>query len=243
MDSFLRIEKKYRMNGHQYEQLMKELAPYMEMDEYGKHTISNIYYDTPNFDLIRRSLDKPVFKEKVRIRAYGEPIEVKKVYLEVKRKYDKTIYKRRVKLRTEEALRYMSSGIKPQKSGQIMKEMDYLMKQYPLQKAFFIAYDRIALFGKEDPELRLTIDSNLRSRRENMDFSHGSYGESFFEEETYLMEIKLVGALPMWMTKILNELQIFPCSFSKYGQIYAKAVKADPEMVRGVESFHRAIAV
>ena len=72
---FNRIEKKYLLNKSQFEHVIRALDSYMEIDEYGLHTIRNIYYDTSNQELIRTSLDKPCYKEKFRVRCYGEPAQ------------------------------------------------------------------------------------------------------------------------------------------------------------------------
>ncbi len=225
-NTFLRIEEKFMMNKEQYQQFMKQILKYMEIDEHMKHTISNIYYDTENYDMIRRSIDKPKFKEKIRLRGYGEVGQNTKVFLEVKRKYKDLVYKRRISLKNQEAMRYLGSGIQPENRDQIFREIDYTIKRYQVKPAIFIAYDRISFFGKENSELRLTIDSNLRSRTTDLDLTKGSHGEKYFDKPTYLMEVKIDGAMPIWLGKILGELKIYPCSFSKYGKIYAKYMKS-----------------
>lgn len=221
-DTFLRVEKKYKMTKEQYENFVEKIKDFMTMDEYGKHTISNIYYDTEDFTLIRRSIDKPVFKEKIRLRSYGKVGENENVFLEIKRKVHNIVYKRRVMMTYKEAQNYMNNKIKPKKETTILKEIDYFTKIYKLQEAVFIAYDRIAFFGNEDNELRLTIDSDLRSRTQDKGLLSKYPAENFFEEDTYLMEIKLEGGMPLWLSKILNEEKIYPTSFSKYGNIYKK---------------------
>lgn len=222
MDTFLRVEKKYRMNEAQYKAFMERIKEHMNMDEYGKHTISNLYYDTPSRDMIRRSLDKPVFKEKLRLRAYGKVTDQDTVFVELKRKYDGMVYKRRCAMTNQDAMKFLNTGIKPQSRNLIFKEIEKCIERHPVEPSFMIAYDRIAMYGKEDNELRLTIDANLRSRTWDMDLTMGSHGIEHFDEPTYLMEIKLEKAIPLWLSKILNEEDIYPVSFSKYGAIYEK---------------------
>ena len=220
--SFERIEKKFMMDQAQYEAFINAVAEELAVDEYGLHTICNIYFDTDHNDLISRSIEKPVYKEKFRLRSYGVPKDDSTVFLEIKKKYDGIVYKRRVQMSLKDAKRYLSTGIRPDKMAhqQIMKEIDYFVQYYKPQPKQFIAYDRIAMYGVHDDQLRLTIDQNIRERREDLFLEHGSYGRRILPENTYLMEIKVPGAMPLWLARILSELKIRPVSFSKYGVAY-----------------------
>lgn len=221
IDTFQRIEKKYLLNQDQYEAFLERIQPYMQLDEYGLHTICNIYYDTKNFDLIRRSLDKPVYKEKMRLRSYGIPGEKDVVFLEIKKKYDGVVYKRRVPMKMDECQDYLDSGEIPQKyDSQIMREIDYFIKFYKPRPAMYIAYDRMAYFGKEDPNLRLTFDQNIRNREEDLDLKKGDKGNYLMDKGYHLLEIKIPMAIPLWLSSILTDLEIYPVSFSKYGRFY-----------------------
>ena len=71
MQTFTRHEKKYLLNESQYEELLKKMRPYVVPDKFSETDISSIYYDTDTYELIRRSIEKPEYKEKLRIRAYG----------------------------------------------------------------------------------------------------------------------------------------------------------------------------
>ena len=217
---FNRYEKKYLMPENIYLELRKQLKPYMQVDEYGLHTICNIYYDTPDFDLIRRSIEKPVYKEKLRLRSYGIPKMDSTVFLEIKKKYQKVVNKRRIPLTLKEAYDYVEKGIKPQKESQILNEIDFFLKRYPLQRGVYLAYDRIALFQKDDHDFRVTFDHNIRSRQIDMGLEKGDAGKLLLPEDYYLMESKIMGAAPLWFTQILSDLKIYPVSFSKYGNIY-----------------------
>lgn len=219
---FNRYEKKYLMPESVYLELRQRLAPYMQEDQYGLHTICNIYYDTPDHLLIRRSIEKPVYKEKLRLRSYGIPTLDSTVFLEIKKKYRKVVNKRRIQLTLREAYNYVEHGIRPKEESQILREIDFFLQRYPLQRGLFLAYDRIALFGKEDPSFRVTFDQRIRSRRAVMGLENGSFGKELLPEGYYLMESKILGATPVWFTQILSELAIYPVSFSKYGNIYKK---------------------
>lgn len=219
---FNRYEKKYLIPEEIYLELRSRLRPYMQEDQYGLHTICNIYYDTPDSYLIRHSIEKPVYKEKLRLRSYGIPTLQSTVFLEIKKKYRKVVNKRRIQLTLQEAYDYVERGIRPQTDSQILHEIDFFLSRYSLVKGIYLAYDRIALFGKEDHEFRVTFDQNIRSRRSLMGLENGDFGEMLLPEGYYLMESKIMGATPLWFTEILSDLAIYPVSFSKYGNIYKK---------------------
>lgn len=217
---FERIEKKYLIPKKIFNLFIKRIEPYMTVDKYGLHTICNIYYDTESYDLIRNSIEKPVYKEKLRLRSYGIPNKRSSmVFLELKKKYDSTVFKRRISLTLEEAEIYMKHGIRPKKDSQILNEIDYFINFRKPEKKIFIAYDRIAMFGNEDEDLRITFDMDIRSRLYDLDFCKGDYGK-LLDIDDYLMEIKTTNSLPLWLVHILSEFKIFPVSFSKYGNIY-----------------------
>lgn len=217
---FNRYEKKYLMPEDVYLELRSRLRPYMQEDQYGLHTICNIYYDTPAYDLIRRSIEKPVYKEKLRLRSYGIPTLDSPVFLEIKKKYEKVVNKRRIQLSLRQAYDYVERGIRPDMDSQILREIDFFLNRYPLQRGIYLAYDRIALFEKENPDFRVTFDHNIRYRQMNMGLEQGDQGQLLLPQTYYLMESKVMGATPLWFTQILSDLSIYPVSFSKYGNIY-----------------------
>lgn len=219
---FQRYEKKYLLTEQMYKEMRKRLSFYMQEDDYGLHTIRNIYYDTKNSELIRTSLEKPVYKEKFRIRCYGSPAESSSVFLEIKKKYRGVVYKRRVEMTKEEAKAYLEKGIYIEEKSQILREIDYFLQMYEVEPKLYLAYDRIALLGKEDDEFRITFDQNIRSRWEHLDLADDTKTENLLEGGRYLMEVKTKGSLPIWFVEILSELQIRSTSFSKYGRIYEK---------------------
>lgn len=221
---FQRVEKKYLLSEETYLKILDGLASYMNVDEYGLHTICNIYYDTEQYHLIRNSIEKPPYKEKLRLRSYGIPTDSSKVFLEIKKKYKGIVYKRRVSMTYKEATLFLDHGMEPNETTQILNEIKYFINFHNPVAKQYIAYDRIALYGKEDPEVRITFDSNIRSRKENLHLSSGDHGELLLEPGARLMEIKIAGAMPIWLAHMLAELQIYPTSFSKYGNIYKKEV-------------------
>lgn len=104
--------------------------------------------------------------------------------------------------------------------NQIMKKIDYLFNFYNLKPSYFIAYDRKSYKGRDDDNLRITIDNNLRSRKDNLSLEFGDDGKLYFDKDMYIMEIKTLGSIPLWLVNNLSNLGIYPVSFSKYGKIY-----------------------
>ena len=218
---FERREKKYLLSKAQYLALRARLDEFMEVDAFGKSTILNIYYDTPDYHLIRRSIEKPVYKEKLRLRCYGIPEEDGTAFLELKKKMKKVVYKRRVAMPYTQAVRFLKEMDPKACRSQIERELVYCGKLYKdLAPRMVIAYDRIAMAGKQDPELRITFDTNLRWRDSDLDLRHGGYGRQLLEEGQVLMEVKIQGAMSLELARIFSELAIFPTSFSKYGNAY-----------------------
>ncbi len=223
--TFERIEKKYLLNEEKYNQLMNRLEPYIKLDDYGLHTICNVYFDTDNFDLIRRSVEKPAYKEKFRVRSYGVPNDNSKVFLEIKKKYKGIVYKRRIQMDLSEAHDYLLNGVKPDLNTQIFKEIDYMLNFYDLKPKVYIAYDRMAYSDIIGEGVRLTIDQNIRSRDTKLSLKDGDEGEVLLPQGNYLMEIKVPGACPLFLSNILTELEIYPNSFSKYGNVYKRMLR------------------
>lgn len=228
---FTRSEKKYLLTAEVYAELVNRLSEYTDPDVFGRYSIYNIYYDTEDFSLIRHSLEAPRFKEKFRVRSYGLPSPDdpdKEVFLEIKKKYEGVVYKRRIVTSYSAAEDYLKNGKKievPPHEEHTLGEIDYLIKSKNLKPKMYIAYDRFAFVAKSDPSFRVTFDYNIRSRDYDLDFSFGDYGEQLLGEGEKLMELKAHGALPMWLVKILGELKIYPRSFSKYGRVYINLMK------------------
>lgn len=233
---FERVEKKYCLSASQYKNVMSRMQKHMKMDQYGLSTICNIYYDTEDYELIRRSIEKPVYKEKLRLRSYGIPGENDRTFLEIKKKYDGIVYKRRISMTLKDAGNYLEHGIKPQNvNEQILSEIDYFISYYHPVPKVFLAYDRIAMYGIEDASIRVTFDHNIRSRQEDLKLSRGDIGHLLMEDGEVLMEIKVSNAYPLWLTSILSEFEVYPTSFSKYGEIYKKVCMEEREIAEGGE--------
>lgn len=222
---FKRYEKKYLLTSTQYEKFLEGVCPYLEVDKYGESTICNLYYDTEDFELIRTSIEKPAYKEKVRLRSYGVPEREDNTFIEIKKKYDGIVYKRRIELPHWQSEAYLDRGIAPDLDSQIKREIDYAVSRYGLSKKMYIAYDRTAMYGIQDDTVRVTFDKRIRYRMEELDLSLGDHGNHILPEDMVLMEVKVAGAYPMWMSELLSSLKIYPVSFSKYGTCYKREVK------------------
>lgn len=233
--TFKRYEKKYLLSRKQYEMLIDRLEDKLTVDNFGKVIICNIYFDTPDHRLIRNSLEKPVYKEKLRLRSYGIPTDNEGVFVELKKKYKGVVYKRREKMKLKQAKQYLYDDFPLNETTQITKEIDWFISFYKeLLPAMYISYHRIALYSKEEPELRITFDSNILWREEELYLESGVFGTPLLEEGERLMEIKIPGAMPVWLSHILDDLTIYPVSFSKYGKGYQQSLisKRDKTYIR-----------
>jgi hypothetical protein len=222
--SFQRVEKKYMLTRLQYEAVVEGLGSHMKANEYGHYTISNLYYDTEDYRVIRASLEKPVYKEKLRLRGYGVPGDGDRVYVELKKKCEGVVYKRRVSMTASQAMDYLGQGVLPQDSGQIQREIDWYLRTNPVSPKVFLAYDREAYAGIQEPELRITFDTGIRWRTEDLDLRLGDQGTALLDPNLVLMEIKAPGAVPLWLANLLSETEAYPTSFSKYGTYYKQQV-------------------
>lgn len=219
-DVFKRTEKKYRLQGSQFQEVLNILEDRMARDEYGMHTINNLYFDTDDYEIIRESIDKPLYKEKLRLRSYGTPGSLDKVHIELKKKFKGIVYKRRFSLPYIKAQKYLLQGEKPEVQSQIQSEIDWFISRYQPSPKAFIAYERLAFSGLLDPNFRITFDQNVRYRLTALDLSKGTFGEPLFNPGIVLMEIKMTDAMPLWLSHALTDLSIFPTSVSKYGTCY-----------------------
>ena len=225
---FERVERKFLLTPTQYAGLMRVLPEYMQADQYGESTILSLYLDTEDSLLIRRSLEKPVYKEKLRLRSYGVPRGTDNVFLEVKKKVRGVVYKRRICLPLDRAMACLKQGTVPAAGGQIGREIAYMLRRYRLQPAVLLAYDRTAYTELEPSpnRLRITIDRDIRSRQTDLDLRLGSAGDPLLAPGMRLMEIKTAHAIPLWLCAALDQNEIRPTSFSKYGRVYEARMRA-----------------
>lgn len=231
-NTFKRCEIKFLLDEEQYKILSDVVSRYMTEDEFGLHTVMNIYMDDMNDDLIRASLGKPVYKEKLRLRTYGnKAADDSGAFLEIKKKFRGITYKRRLEGTYKELFDYVSGGVVPEtvQNGQIFEEIDYMIHRLGLMPRVVICYDREAYYGNDNEEFRVTFDGNIRSRKTDLDLRSGDGGELLGRAPFRVMEVKSAGAVPMWLVKVLSENRVYHGSFSKYGTIYQSELACEPE--------------
>ena len=234
INTFARKEIKFLLDMHQYHSLMEVISQYMEPDKFcvgGKeYGIYNIYYDTPDDYLIRESLSKPYYKEKIRLRSYYSPAAPDDtVFLEIKKKVGGIVTKRRVSMTLEESDAYFADRSKPVSdkyiTEQVFRELDVFLDNYPIAPKQYISYQREAFFGRDNSDFRLTFDRKITERRFDLSLGYESYGNYIIGADQRLMEVKVSDAMPEWLVKKLSELGIFKTSFSKYGRAYENFIK------------------
>lgn len=219
--TFKRYEIKYLLTQQQKQAVLQAMQPYMKLDQYGRTTIRNIYYDTDTYRLIRRSLEKPAYKEKLRIRSYQAVAPEDPVFVELKKKYKSVVYKRRLTLPYTQAKDSFENGSPLPVHSQIAEEIEYFRSYYEsLRPTVFLSYEREAFYSLDDSDFRVTFDENILYRTCDLSLGSEIYGTPLLYKGETLMEIKTAGGLPLWMSHELNRLKVYHTSFSKYGSAY-----------------------
>jgi len=219
--TFKRYEIKYLLTQQQKQAVLQAMQPYMKLDQYGRTTIRNIYYDTDTYRLIRRSLEKPAYKEKLRIRSYQAAAPEDPVFVELKKKYKSVVYKRRLTLPDAQAKDCFETGSPLPVHSQIAEEIEYFRSYYEsLRPTVFLSYEREAFYALDDSSFRVTFDENILYRTCDLSLGSEAYGTPLLDKGETLMEIKTAGGLPLWMSHELNRLKVYHTSFSKYGSAY-----------------------
>ena len=218
---FKRHELKYILTKEQKNIVLKAMEPHMTPDKYGRTTIRNLYFDTDSYRLIRRSIEKPAYKEKLRIRSYCKASPDTTVFVELKKKYKGVVYKRRIPLPEKDAVNWICAGNVCTDQTQITDEIDYFLTYYGnLHPTVFLSYEREAFYAKDGSDFRVTFDENILCRQSNLSLESDVGGNLILEDGLTLMEIKCSGGIPLWMTEILSKEHIYKTSFSKYGTAY-----------------------
>lgn len=234
MNVFRRRELKFLVDEQQRQLLEQVMRQRMVPDKYGRSTICNLYYDTPDFRLIRHSLEKPVYKEKLRLRSYGRAEPGVDVFLEMKKKYKGIVYKRRIHVTEEEAKAFMERRGALPKDNQIAREMVYFRDFYrDLTPRVYLSYEREAWFDPEDSGFRMTLDRNICFRTTDLSLAAPISGQAILPPNMSLLEVKASGGIPMWLTEHLSHHKIHKQSFSKYGRAYMELLQETLKESRG----------
>lgn len=222
---FQRYEQKYLITYQQKQMLLNAMEPYMSIDQYGRTTIYNLYLDTEDYRLIRHSIERPVYKEKIRIRTYKHGSPPESVFIELKRKHKSVVYKRRMELSEGQALDFLFGSGKLPDDTQIAREIAYFRDYYKtLRPVVFLAYEREAYYSLAEGDLRITFDENVRTRTTDLAILGDDRGDFILDKNLLIMEIKSSEGLPLWLSRLLSEEKIFRRAFSKYGEAYRQFI-------------------
>ena len=222
---FIRHEMKYMITLEQKERLLKEMEPYMSLDKYGRSTIRNVYFDTDSYRLIRHSIEKPAYKEKLRLRSYCQAEANCPIFVELKKKYQDVVYKRRISMPEISAMDWLGGRAENMDPCQIAREIAYFRSYYrSLHPKMFLSYEREAYYCREGGDFRVTFDDLILCRQTELSLGAELGGIPLLEADTVLMELKTAGGIPLWMTHILSREKIYKTSFSKYGTAYERLI-------------------
>ena len=220
-----RYELKYILTKEQTEAFKESLITHMKEDSYGLTTIASLYYDTEDYRLIRSSIERTDYKEKIRLRSYGLAQDNSRVFLELKRKAEGIVYKRRIPTTEDDVDKFLNYKTNICADGQIAREIAYFRGYYDkLVPTCLIIYDRIAYYDPNS-DIRLTIDSNPRYRTSDLNLSTSMEGISLLSDGESILEIKVQDSMPLWLTKVLAQNNIYKTNFSKYGEAYKRILK------------------
>jgi len=223
---FKRVEKKFIITKRQKEEILGESLSHLEEDEYCRFKVNNVYFDTLDYLIARRSIEKPVYKEKLRIRSYGDLSKDELVFLEIKRKYDSVVYKRRINLTCKDAFNMVLNGSFSKNGNQIEEEIRYFCFRYiNLRPSMALFYNREAYFDKQDMNLRITFDNDIQWQKYDLYNNNNLILNSMIDDDYLLMEIKTSNVVPLWLSNILNINRVYSTSFSKYGNAYKSIIK------------------
>lgn len=236
--TFKRYEKKYLITEDKLDDFLVGIRKYMDPDAYcsdgEKYKVYNVYFDDEQSSIIRHSLSKPYYKEKLRLRGY-EPFDNpdKTVFLELKKKIGGIVSKRRATMTLDEARLLIRQMERPDTDKyidrQVIDEILFFLKQNTVKPAAYICYDRLAFFGRDDADFRLTVDSEIKAGAEDFFSDEACPYISLLKDGHYIMEIKILGSIPLWLARLMSELGIRKVSFSKYGRFYETAAKLKRE--------------
>ena len=227
-ESFARVEKKYLLSLSQAAAIEEGLMRRgFSRSDFGSPKVQSLYYDTEDYDLIRVSLERPDYKEKLRLRGYGEPGTITRSFVEIKKKYRGVVYKRRTAMDLSAAMESLALRQLPEEAGQVGREILWMLGRYDLKPAAVIAYDRDAWFSRGEPGVRITFDRNLTFRDWALDLNAKAGGIPLLTPNQRLMEIKTNGIYPLWLVALLRETQTQRTHFSKYGLAYQRYIQPE----------------
>lgn len=244
---FERTEKKYVITRRQFDLLMSAIGDKLCEDQYARSVISSLYFDTVEDTLINRSMEKPFYKEKLRIRSYGPAGVDDLVFVELKKKFDGIVYKRRVQLPRDLAIAYLQGDVSYQEAVRVavglgvlnaedalsssklqtVREIDATIARYSkLRPRIMVVVDRLSLKSTDGSGIRFTFDFNPRWRAQSLTFDQGEGGHLLYgeQERNIIMEIKCQKAYPLWLVRALSNLRVYPQPCSKIAGAYTALI-------------------
>ncbi len=231
LEVFNRYELKFILDKSMAQEMIQALKGHVMLDQYGDgegfYRIINLYYDTEDHLFFHETVNRQEFRQKLRLRAYNKVSIDTPVFLEIKKKYDGVVYKRRTMLTLQDAYAFLAKGQEQQdysvydaSNVQILGEVAFLKRFYSLAPKVVVSYDRQAFLGIKENDLRITFDSNLRKRESDLKLESGPWGELFMDASSYILEIKVNGRIPLWLAQILSGFQCWRQGYSKYTSSY-----------------------
>lgn len=221
---FKRVETKYILTQKQEQAFLADLAQHMEADDFAQSSISNVYFDNPDFQMVADSLAKKHGKEKIRMRLYDlQPTASSQAFLEIKKKVEGIGFKYRLTSNPVSVTNYVLTGLADASivDDKVTEELHQLRQRYgTLQPKLVIAYDRQSYKGLDDKNVRLTIDRNLIYRDDRLSAYADRSGHALLPADQVIMEVKVAGDQPAWLQELLVKHGLEKASFSKYGQAY-----------------------
>ena len=224
--TFKRYEAKYKIKQIKQKAFLAAISEYIEPAKFRKYMVQNLYYDTEDWEVIRQSIEKPLYKEKMRLRYYGNKPYNKRtgedtsLFLEMKKKYMGEVYKRRIEIPVEKLYGKDIRDVVADEPSQISQELAFYLQTNPVSEKLYISYQREAYTGVKEKDLRITFDTEVQYRLEELSFQSTLKGRSPLSPETVILEIKTQEGIPLWLTNALSEYKIFPVTFSKCGICY-----------------------
>ena len=225
IEIFSRREQKYLITRTQYDILVDQMSPYMRVDKFGdegKYTVTSLYFDNDRHDIYFETKNKLDFRQKLRLRIYDNTDLSGTAFFEVKQKHNNVVNKRRTAIPLMDAYRYINKPTYDVEENyqasnfQILKEIHHFRKLYQLEPEMVVSYDRHAFHCITDPDLRITFDLNLRCRNHDLNIEYGPYGNHFIDPNLVVLEVKVTHSLPLWLARILQDLECEQKSASKF---------------------------
>ena len=235
IENFSRYEFKFPVKYDDMDRMLDDLAPYVGQDEHtdenGYYTISSIYLDNDTWQCFYETINRDKYRQKVRLRVYGSVDNNSICFFELKAKFKGLVGKRRVKMRLGDAMTFIkecNAGHDPDintfecSNRQILKELKHIILTKSLKPTVVVSYERLALFSKDDPDLRITFDVNIRTRDTELDLTKGTGGDYVTSEDTAILEVKTSKNIPYWLVGILKKYNYKDQTFSKYCSHFSK---------------------